>query len=129
MKLTANFSKSEFESKDGAKMPDDVFENVKVVAEQLQVLRDVLNIPIKINSAYRSPSHNKKIGGVRNSQHITGKAVDIVAKGITTNYLAFKINELIIKGKMLEGGVGIYDTFVHYDIRGTKARWDNRKKK
>lgn len=129
MKLTANFSKSEFDSKDGAEMPSDVLENVKVVAEQLQVLRDVLNIPIKINSAYRSPSHNKKIGGVRNSQHITGKAVDIVAKGITTNYLAFKINELIIKGKMLEGGVGIYDTFVHYDIRGTKARWDNRKKK
>ena len=129
MKLTTNFSKSEFESKDGAEMPSDVLENVKVVAEQLQVLRDVLNIPIKINSAYRSPSHNKKIGGVRNSQHITGKAVDIVAKGITTNYLAFKINELIIKGKMLEGGVGIYDTFVHYDIRGTKARWDNRKKK
>lgn len=129
MKLTTNFSKSEFESKDGAEMPSDVLENVKVVAEQLQVLRDVLNIPIKINSAYRSPLHNKKIGGVRNSQHITGKAVDIVAKGITTNYLAFKINELIIKGKMLEGGVGIYDTFVHYDIRGTKARWDNRKKK
>ena len=129
MKLTTNFSKSEFDSKDGAEMPSDVLENVKVVAEQLQVLRDVLNIPIKINSAYRSPSHNKKIGGVRNSQHITGKAVDIVAKGITTNYLAFKINELIIKGKMLEGGVVIYDTFVHYDIRGTKARWDNRKKK
>ena len=129
MKLTKNFSKSEFESKDGAPMPDDVLENVKVVAEQLQVLRDVLNIPITINSAYRSPKHNKKIGGVKNSQHITGKAVDIVAKGITTNYLAFKINELILKGKMLEGGIGIYDTFVHYDIRGIKARWDNRKKK
>lgn len=129
MKLTKNFSKSEFDSKDGAEMPDNVLENVKVVAEQLQVLRDVLNIPIKINSAYRSPKHNKKIGGVKNSQHITGKAVDIVAKGITTNYLAFKINELILKGKMLEGGIGIYDTFVHYDVRGTKVRWDNRKKK
>lgn len=127
MKLTKNFSKSEFDSKDGAEMPDNVLENIKVVAEQLQVLRDVLNIPITINSAYRSPKHNKKIGGVKNSQHITGKAVDIVAKGITTNYLAFKINELILKGKMLEGGIGIYDTFVHYDIRGIKARWDNRK--
>ena len=129
MKLTKNFSKSEFDSKDNSPMPDNVLENVKVVAEQLQVLRDVLNIPITINSAYRSPKHNKKIGGVKNSQHLTGKAVDIVAKGITTNYLAFKINELILKGKMLEGGIGIYDTFVHYDIRGIKVRWDNRKKK
>jgi uncharacterized protein YcbK (DUF882 family) len=131
MKLTSNFSKSEFDSKDGAEMPDDVLENIKVVAEQLQILRDVLNIPIKINSAYRSPAHNKKVGGVKNSQHLTGKAVDIVAKGITTNYLAYKINELIFKGKMLEGGIGIYDTFVHYDIYfdgKKKRRWDYRKK-
>jgi len=129
MKLTKNFSKSEFDSKDGAEMPDDVLENIKVIAEQLQVLRDTLTIPIIINSAYRSPKHNKKIGGVKNSQHLTGKAVDIVAKGITTKYLAYKINELIFKGKMLEGGIGIYDTFVHYDIRGVKARWNNREKK
>ena len=129
MKLTSNFSKSEFDSKDGSDMPNNVLENIKVVAEQLQVLRDTLNIPVTVNSAYRSVAHNKKIGGVKNSQHITGKAVDIVAKGITTNYLAFKINELISKGKMLQGGIGIYDTFVHYDIRGAKARWDNRKKK
>jgi hypothetical protein len=25
--------------------------------------------------------------------------------------------------------LGLYDTFVHYDIRGTKARWDYRKNK
>jgi uncharacterized protein YcbK (DUF882 family) len=131
MKLTSNFSKSEFDSKDGTEMPDDVLVNVKIVAEQLQILRDFLNVPIKINSAYRSPAHNKKAGGVKNSQHLTGEAVDIVAKGITTNYLAYKINELIFKGKILEGGIGIYDTFVHYDIYfdgKKKRRWDYRKK-
>jgi uncharacterized protein YcbK (DUF882 family) len=133
MKLTSNFSKSEFDSKDGAEMPDDVLANVKIVAEQLEVLRGVLNVPIKINSAYRSPAHNAspKVKGVKNSQHLTGKAVDIVAKGIATNYLAYKINELIFKGKMLEGGIGIYDTFVHYDIYfdgKKKRRWDYRKK-
>jgi uncharacterized protein YcbK (DUF882 family) len=133
MKLTSNFSKSEFDSKDGAEMPDDVLANVKIVAEQLQILRDVLNVPIKINSGYRSPAHNAslKVKGKKNSQHLTGKAVDIVAKGITTNYLAYKINELIFKGKMLEGGIGIYNTFVHYDIYfdgKKKRRWDYRKK-
>ena len=127
MKLTANFSKSEFESKDGAKMPDDVFENIKKVANELQVLRDVLKQPININSAYRSPSHNRKVGGVKNSQHVKGTAVDIVVKGLSTEQLAYKIDELISKGIMQQGGIGIYDTFVHYDIRGTKARWDFRK--
>ena len=127
MKLTANFSKSEFESKDGAKMPDDVFENIKKVANELQVLRDVLKQPININSAYRSPSHNRKVGGVKNSQHVKGTAVDIVVKGLSTDQLAYKIDELISKGIMQQGGIGIYDTFVHYDIRGTKARWDFRK--
>ncbi len=61
MKLTSNFNKSEFDSKDGFDMPDDVLENIKVVAEQLQVLRDTLNMPITVNSAYRSVAHNKKI--------------------------------------------------------------------
>ena len=126
MKLTENFSKSEFESKDGSKMPDDVFENIKFLANELQVLRDVLKQPIKINSAYRSPSHNRKVGGVKKSQHVKGNAVDIVVKGLSTEQLAYKIDELISKGIMQQGGIGIYDTFVHYDIRGSKARWDFR---
>ena len=130
MKLTENFSKSEFDSKDGAEMPSDVLENIKKVANELQVLRDVLKQPIKINSAYRSPSHNRKVGGEKNSQHIKGNAVDIVVKGLSTEQLAYKIDELISKGMMLQGGIGIYDTFVHYDIYfdGKKIRrWDFRK--
>jgi uncharacterized protein YcbK (DUF882 family) len=92
------------------------------------MIYDFIGLNASSNGGFLHKRRNKKIGGVKNSQHITGKAVDIVIKGITTNYLAFKINELISKGKMLQGGIGIYDTFVHYDIRGTKARWDNRKK-
>ena len=42
MKLTNNFSKSEFDSKDGAEMPSDVLENVKKLAGYLQILRDHL---------------------------------------------------------------------------------------
>ena len=34
--------------------------------------------------------------------------------------------QLIKEGKMKEGGIGIYSTFVHYDVRGWKARWDRR---
>jgi hypothetical protein len=42
MKLTENFSKSEFDSKDGAAMPLEVLQNIKELANNLQVLRDHL---------------------------------------------------------------------------------------
>ena len=123
MKLTKNFSKSEFDSKDGAEMPKEVLLNVQKLANQLQVLRDCLGVSITVNSGYRSPSHNKKIGGSINSQHILGKAADITAQGYTPAQVYAKIEELINSGDMLQGGLGSYSTFTHYDIRRNRARW------
>lgn len=127
--ITKNFSKSEFDSKDGAEMPLEVEINIVKLACNLQRLRDVLSAPITINSGYRSPAHNKNVGGASNSQHLYGKASDIVVKGMTPVRVANEIERLILSGEMLQGGLGIYDTFVHYDIRKTKARWDYRKNK
>lgn len=128
MKLTKNFNKKEFESKDGAKMPDNILVNVAKLACNLQRLRDAIGKPILINSGYRSPSHNAKVGGSPNSQHLLGKAADIRVIGMNTGELALEINKLITAGEMMQGGLGIYDTFVHYDIRKKKARWDFRKR-
>jgi len=125
--LTKNFNKREFNSKDGKKMPHEVFLNVKELANNLQVIRDCINSPLHINSAYRSPEHNKAIGGVSNSQHLLGKSADITAKDFSPVQLYSIIEGLIEQGKVSEGGLGIYNGFVHYDIRGTKARWDYRK--
>mgnify|MGYP006395820625 FL=1 len=123
MKINKNFSLKEFDCKDGTVMPENVKINILELAKNLQILRDYLGLSIKINSAYRSASHNKKIGGVKNSQHVKGRASDIVVKGMSSIELA-KAIELLIKNKqMSEGGIGIYTNFVHYDIRGTKARW------
>lgn len=127
MRLSKNFTKREFKSKDGYPMPDDVLANIKELASNLQVLRDFLGEPIRINSAYRSPAHNKAIGGVKNSQHVLGRAADVKVKDIETKDLYLIIDSLILDGKMKDGGLGLYDTFVHYDIRGSKARWDYRK--
>jgi len=126
MRLTKNFTQREFKSKDGTTMPDEVLCNIKDLADNLQVLRDFLGEPIRINSAYRSPAHNKSIGGSKNSQHLIGKASDIRVRDIETKDLYLIIESLIIDGKMTEGGLGLYNTFVHYDIRGNKARWDYR---
>lgn len=124
MKLTANFSRSEFECSDGSEMPLEVFNNVIEVAENLEVLRAHFNTPVNINSAYRSPVYNRSVGGAVNSQHLSGKAADVVMDGIPPSEVADAIEFLIDCGLMKEGGLGRYDTFTHYDIRGIKARWD-----
>ncbi|MDC6364709.1 MULTISPECIES: D-Ala-D-Ala carboxypeptidase family metallohydrolase [Flavobacteriaceae] len=124
MQLTKNFYKIEFESRDGATMPESVFQNVKQLAENLQIVRDILEEPININSGYRSEAHNTIVGGVKNSQHLLGKAADISMKNYTSKELAVIFENLIREGKIQQGGVGLYNGFVHYDIRGTRARWN-----
>ena len=123
MELTEHFSKAEFNSKDGAGMPQEAWVNIKILAKQLEALRSVLNAPIHITSAYRSELHNKAIGGKLNSQHLLGKAADIQVKGKSPKQVHKAIVKLIKDGKILEGGLGLYDTFVHYDIRGKASRW------
>ena len=56
------------------------------------------------------------------------KAADIVVPGMTSLEVRNIILELIKEGKMCKGGVGIYPTFTHYDVRGYNARWGSYKK-
>jgi len=124
MKLTKNFNTVEFDCKDGTAVPKEYYRNVQEVANNLQVLRDALGVPVLITgSGYRTPSHNKKVGGAKFSQHLTASAADINVKTLSPKKLAAEIEKLIKAGKMKQGGLGVYPGFVHYDIRGTKARW------
>lgn len=124
MKLTVNFSRKEFDCADGSEMPIEVQLNIAELAVQLEIIRAHFNAPIKINSAYRSPEHNVAIGGSKNSQHVLGKAADIVVKGYTPDEVYDAIEFLIAEGLVKEGGLGRYNTFTHYDTRGTRARWN-----
>jgi uncharacterized protein YcbK (DUF882 family) len=124
MKLTKNFWLKEFECKDGTPVPKAYYTNVQELANNLQILRNYLGVAVEITgSGYRTPSHNTKVNGAKNSQHLTASAADINAKGYTPKELGTTIEKLIKEGKMKQGGLGIYTYFVHYDIRGTKARW------
>jgi uncharacterized protein YcbK (DUF882 family) len=123
MQLTKNFSLKEFNSKCGRTMPENVIKNITELAKNLQMLRDAVAKSISITSGYRSPEHNAKIKGAKNSQHITGMAADIKVTGMTPKEVALVIEGLIEQKKMKQGGIGIYPSWVHYDIRGTKARW------
>lgn len=125
MKLSKNFELSEFASHDGAPFPPDVLSNLQELAKNLQALRDYLGCPLKINSGYRSPAHNKAIGGAKASQHLLGKAADISCNKYTPDQVHAAILYLIREGKMHNGGVGRYNSFNHYDI-GRSRRWDLR---
>ena len=118
MKLTANFSKSEFESKDGSPMPLDVLQNIQVLAEQLQVIRDEIGKPISITSGWRSAAHNARIGGAKHSYHVRGMAADIQVTGMHPMDVKKLILKLMNEGKILKGGLKAYKRWTHYDTRG-----------
>jgi len=91
MQLTEHFSLSEFINSstarsrkiDNSLYPQDpehskIIANLKVLCENvLEPLRQHLGVPVIISSGYRCPPLNKAVGGVRNSQHMTGEAADI----------------------------------------------------
>lgn len=124
MKLTTNFSLQEFDCNDGTPVPEEFYGNVQELANNLQVLRDALDVPVLVTgSGYRTLKHNKKVGGAKSSKHLTASAADISVKTLTSKQLSAEIEKLIATGKMKQGGIGVYPGFVHYDIRGNKARW------
>ncbi len=121
--ITTNFHIREFKCKDGTEVPEEYFSNVEKVAAQLQILRDYLGEPIHINSAYRTPNYNNRIGGATKSQHLTASAADITVKSKTPKQVKAIVEKLIEQKKMVIGGIGLYPGFVHLDIRKTKTRW------
>ena len=137
MKLTENFKLSEFiksrffDEETQKKVIQDVFKNEDVLlpnihklANQLQVLRDHFNSPIIINIAYRPKWYEVEKGRSGNSKHVLGIAADFNVKDKTTKEVREAIEELILNGEMLQGGLGKYNTFVHYDcFNGGKRRW------
>ena len=76
--------------------------------------------PVKLNSAYRTPAHNKKVGGETFSQHQYGTAADIVVTGVDPSKVAAYAETLLPN----TGGIGIYKGFTHIDVRSKKARWN-----
>lgn len=123
MQLTENFTRQEFDCRDGTEIPCNLLPNVTKLATQLQVLRDYLGESIHVNSGYRTPAYNKRVGGKSASQHLQAKAADITCKSKTPKQLAAVIEKLITAGKLKFGGVGLYPGFVHVDIRAGRARW------
>ena len=59
----------------------EIINLVYLAAYVLEPLREAMGEPIKIGSGYRCPQLNSAVGGVSNSQHLTGQAADLCIDG------------------------------------------------
>lgn len=99
-------------------VPSEIRERLVGLAHRLQAVRDCLGgKPMTITSGYRTVAHNRLVGGVANSIHLTGAAADIVVSGLSPD----KVQHAL---KHWTGGMGCYASFTHLDC-GTKRRWGN----
>jgi hypothetical protein len=116
-KLSTHFKVKEFACEDGS---DAVLVAPRLVMV-LQSIRSHFGAAVTINSGYRTPQYNTKVGGVAHSQHCYGTAADISVKGQTPAAVAAYARQLMPDW----GGVGVYAKkgFTHIDVRETKADW------
>jgi hypothetical protein len=90
----------------------------EVALDKLQELREKLGVPLLITSAYRSPEHNKKVGGAKSSYHLKGNAFDI--RMDNQDPIAFELAAREVNFR----GVGYYPKqgFIHIDL-GPERTW------
>ena len=105
--------------------------NLEILSEKvLDPLRDLYGSPIHVNSGYRSPVVNKKIGGAATSQHVKGEAADITAGSPVSNE---KLFNLISENFKFDQLINEKDfTWVHVSNssvknRGQKLKFDGKK--
>lgn len=85
----------------------------------LQPIRDKLKKPMVITSGYRNSQVNKLVGGVSNSQHTNGQAVDFTVSGITPAQVVDFIKKSGIEFDQL---INEYDKWTHISFNKGKNR-------
>lgn len=112
-----NFKLSEFDSPDlkgsGENMDIDFL-------QKIDKARDLYGHPIKINSGYRTPGHNKAVGGVRQSSHLLGVAADIHCNTSTGR---MELVKALVDAGFTRIGIAKYFIHVDTDPNKPKALW------
>ncbi len=113
--LSPNFRADEFACT--GKTCCNIFKVDEKLVTFLQQIREHFAVPVSITSGYRCAKRNKAVGGTSGSQHLKGKAADIIVKGVKPAEVAAFAESIGILG------IGLYDSFVHIDTRSRKSFW------
>lgn len=114
--ISAHFKVREFACHDGS---DTVFVSDELVTV-LERIRTHFGKPVIVNSGYRTDAYNASTkDAARYSQHKYGLAADITIQGVTPSQIAAYAETLLPN----TGGIGIYKSFCHVDVRKVKSRW------
>lgn len=91
------------------------------LVDALEQLRALLGVPLIITSGTRCRAHNAAVGGKPDSEHLHGRAVDVIAEGISAAHVQGAAKCI---PAFINGGIGSYRSFTHLDVRLTgAARW------
>ena len=96
-----------------------ILATISELAEVLEAIRVHFDRPVVVSSGYRTEAHNAAKGGAAYSRHKYGMAADIRIYGVSPVDIA-AYAETLLKGR---GGIGIYKSFCHVDVRETRSRW------
>lgn len=112
--------------------PESLWPNIVPTLVVADALREAVDAPLTITSAYRSPAYNAAVGGEKNSYHLQFRALDLIPAEVSPAVLAAAARKL--RGRTFKipgtndhftfrGGIGLYPSFVHIDTRGHDANW------
>lgn len=121
LKLSEHFTVQEFACHDGS-------DTIKIDLDMIPVLerfREYVEVPVSFNSAYRTESYNKKVGGASQSYHKYGRAFDIPFKS-NYKYLTSRAKMCAFFNTLGVKGIIIYPTFVHVDSRTNNYHANNK---
>ena len=118
--LSLHFKAREFRCHDGS----DTILIADELIDLLEKIRKHFDKPVNVTSGYRTVTYNKACGGAPGSQHLTGKAADIIVQGINPLQVC-RYAEILMP---TAGGIGYYvNRFSHVDVRSLRARWKQNK--
>ena len=128
-RLSPHFTVEEFDCHNGAKVKSRDYNGLEYLCKQfLEPLRKKYG-RVKINSGYRPRAYNASIGGASQSYHNydihdgNDQACDLTcAKGRPSDWHR-TLNAIRNKKRNGKGGLGLYKSFVHVDIRDYKSDW------
>jgi uncharacterized protein YcbK (DUF882 family) len=128
-RLSKHFVVEEFDCRDGTKVSKRDYNGLEYLCRTfLEPLRAKYG-PVKINSGFRTASYNRRIGGASRSYHVytlhdgNDQAADIACRSGGPRDWHRTLNAIRQRERGGKGGLGLYGTFVHVDVRDYPSNW------